>query len=67
MTVLTEAIQSCADKSLFGPPEIVINGLKSLLEGRIALTEYIYAINMVDSRNLGWIDCIRIAMESVNA
>ena len=54
-----EALQSCADKPIYGPAREVASNLFAYLEGSVSLSEVIYVFNMLSSANLAWIDCIK--------
>lgn len=53
-----EAVQACCDEPIYAPLGVVGQNIFAYLEGSVSLSQVIYIFNMIDSRNLGWIDCM---------
>lgn len=53
-----EAAQHCSHERLYGPVMTNLHNLASYLDGLVTLSELSYVLNMVDSRNISWIDCM---------
>jgi hypothetical protein len=61
MTVLTEAIQSCKAHPLHGPSGLIERWIEQALTQPVQdawINQFLYTLNMIDSRNIPWIECV---------
>lgn len=67
MSAWTEAIQSCKNVPLHGPDTLIDRWLEQALNNDVSIAwinQLIFTLNMIDSRNLEWIDCVKAAVQA---
>ena len=53
-----EAVQACCHEPIYAPLGVAGQNISAYIEGSVGLSQLLYIFNMIDSRNLGWIDCM---------
>jgi hypothetical protein len=55
---LEQSIEVCRSFSLYGPTEVIQGNLTAWLNGDTTFSAIAYVLNMLNSDNLAWIDCM---------
>lgn len=68
MRGLPEAIQACASHPLYGPEKVLTSSLEQAATRDVSqawLDQFLYTLNMFNSGNLPWIDCVLGVLRSM--
>lgn len=68
MNPFREAVVACKDIPLHGPEEMLERWMEQALTRPIQnawVEQLLYTLNMLDSRNLEWIDCVLATAKSL--